>query len=168
MEDLRQKGKIRHIGLSNVTVNHLKRALEVGVLISWVQVEMHPFFCDFALLNYCASQGIAVQAWCPLDRGGRVKNDPVLREIAQRHNKSPEQVALRWITQHGCVPLPCSSNPDHMKQNLQIQDFNLTENEMRWIDQRAQVGQRRGASVKELGFSDEFDFSYEQCWPKRL
>ena len=165
MEELRRSGKIRHIGLSNVTANHVRRALQVGVPITWVQVEMHPFFCDFALLDLCHSQGIAVQAWCPLDRGRRVGKDGLLSDIGKRYNKTPEQVALKWIAQHGCIPLPCSRNREHIRQNLEIDDFALSADEIAQIDQRARYGQRRGASVSELGFTDEFGFTYEQCWP---
>ncbi|MDP1834418.1 MAG: aldo/keto reductase [Chlamydiales bacterium] len=168
MEDLRKSGKIRHIGLSNVTVHHLKRALETGVPISWVQIEMHPFFCDFDLLEYCAQKGIAVQAWCPLDRGGRVKGDALLQELGQKYRKSPQQIALRWINQHGCIPLPCSSNPEHIRQNLLVTDFSLTAEEMGQIDERARYGSRRGATKAELGFTDEFHFTYEQCWPRKV
>lgn len=166
MEKLRRCRKIRHIGLSNVTVNHVKRALEVGVPISWVQVEMNPFFCDFELLKFCKQNAIAMQVWCPLDRGGRVGGDKLLNMIAQHHQKTPQQVALRWIIQHGCIPLPCSRNPEHIRQNMDIDNFTLSAQEMQWIDQRAATGKRRGATVGELGFTDEFGFSYEECWPK--
>ncbi len=105
MEELRTSGKIRHIGLSNVNVNHVKRALEVGIPISWVQVEMHPFFYDADLIEFCRAHSIGVQAWAPLGRG-RLSNDPLLKEIGARYSKTASQVALKWIVQHGCLPLP--------------------------------------------------------------
>jgi len=79
MERLRQQKKIRHIGLSNVSVNHLKKALAIGVPITWVQIEMHPYFLDGELLNFCRKHSIIVQAWRPLDLG-RVNEDGMLME----------------------------------------------------------------------------------------
>ncbi len=165
MEEFRREKKIRHIGLSNVTVNHLKRALEVGVPISWVQVEMHPYFCDARLLQFCREKFIAVQAWRPLDLG-RILEDEMLGEMGAKYGKTACQIALRWIVQHGCVPLPGSQNKKHIRENLEIADFALSGIEMEAIDHRAFAGSRfRLGKERGFGFTDEFDFSYEQCWP---
>lgn len=167
MEELRVAGKIRHIGLSNVTVNHLKRALEVGVPISWVQVEMHPHFYDAELLEFCDDHNIVVQAWAPLGRGN-LSHDALLASIGQKYGKTAAQVALRWIIQHKCLPLPGSKNKDHMQQNLSVLDFNLSPDEMEEIDARAKVGARERVTPEVgVGFTDEFDFAYEECWPKQ-
>lgn len=167
MEQLRVAGMIRHIGLSNVTVNHLVRALEIGVPISWVQVEMHSHFYEPELLEFCASHNIAVQAWGPLSRGN-LSHDPLLESIGQKHGKTAAQVALRWIIQHQCLPLPGSKNEKHMKQNLDVLDFALSEAEMQEIDARAKLGVRERVTVDSgVGFTDEFDFAYEECWPKQ-
>lgn len=168
LDGLRKQGKIRHIGLSNVTVNHLRRAQEVGVPITWVQIEMHPFFYDAELLSYCQAHSIGVQAWAPLGRG-RLAEDPLLKSIGQKHGKTAAQVALRWSLQHGCLPLPGSSSESHIEQNMAVLDFTLSAEEMTQIDKRAQNGQRtRIQSDRGMGFSDEFDFSYEECWPKKF
>jgi len=159
LEEFRQKGKIRHIGLSNVNSNHVKRALEVGVPITWVQVEMHPQFCDFDLLKFCDSQGIAVQAWAPLGRG-RLGSDAFLAKLGKKYNKSAAQVALRWIIQHGCMPLPASKNKKHIQENLDIMDFILSAEDMKQIDERAKQGQR-----ERYPSLDEYDFTYAECWP---
>src|SRR5581483_8611866 len=81
MKELQNKGLIRHIGLSNVTVHHIKRALQIGVPISWVQVEMNPSFYDDQLLEFCRQHAIGVQAWAPLGRG-KISHDIFLAEIA--------------------------------------------------------------------------------------
>lgn len=165
MDALRKEGKIRHIGLSNVNVNHVKKALKYDVPITWVQIEMHPFFCDFALLDVCKEHGIIVQAWRPLDLG-RVAGDPLLSEIEQKHGKTSCQIALRWILQHDCVALPGSQNPQHIQENIAVFDFTLSAEEMEQLDRRARSGQRLRLTLNdELGFSDELDFTYEQCWP---
>lgn len=167
MEELRVSGKIRDIGLSNVTVNHLKRILELEIPISWVQIEMSPLFYDPLLLEFCRDHGIAVQAWSPLGRGSCSK-DPALAKIGQKYGKNSSQVALRWILQHGCIPLPGSSNERHIQENIDVFDFALTDEEMEQIDQVAIDGPRLRITPEfNLGFTDEFDFTYEECWPKR-
>lgn len=166
MDNLRKQGKIRHIGLSNVIVAHLERALELNIPIAWVQVEMNPLFCDEPLLLFCQEKRINIQAWGPLRRG-RLE-DPLIAEIGKKYGKSSAQIALRWILQRGCIPLPGSRNPQHMRENLEITDFVLTKDEMRTIDQKARSGERERVPVAMgVGFTDEFDYTYEQCWPKR-
>jgi diketogulonate reductase-like aldo/keto reductase len=163
MNALRIAGKIRHIGLSNVSVNHVKRALEVGVPISCVQVEMHPYFCDFELLAFCKQRSITIQAWAPLGRG-RISHDRFLADIGVQYGKSASQVAIRWIVQHGCIPLPGSQNEKHIRENCAIFDFALPAEEMAVIDRNARVGKRERITKEMIGFDDEFDFSYAQCW----
>jgi len=165
MNELRLEGKIRHIGLSNVTVNHLKRVLDLGIPITWVQIEMSPLFYDPAVLKFCQENSIAVQAWSPIGRGGLGK-DPLLAKIGKKYGKTPSQIALRWIIQHGCIPLPSSGNPRHIQENIDVFGFTLSKNEMDQIDQNAKGGQRLRVTVDSIGFSDEFDFSYEECWPQ--
>lgn len=164
MKELIQEKKIRHIGLSNVTVNHLKKALEVGVPITWVQVEMHPYFYDKALLEFCKEHKISVQAWRPLNLG-KMNEDEVLIEMGKKHRKTACQIALRWIVQHECIPLPGSKDARHMQENLNIMDFALSAQEMHNLDQRAVTGSRYRLDKNRVGFIDEFDFSYEECWP---
>ena len=159
MRELQDQKKIRHIGLSNVTTRHLKKALLAKVPITWVQIEMHPFFFDRELLLFCKGHSIQIQAWAPLARG-LVKEDPLLLRMAKSHKKSPSQIALRWILQHNCLPLPGSKTKQHIEENFDIFDFSLAPSEMDEIDARAILGQRRRYDW------DEFDFSFEDCWPK--
>lgn len=129
---------------------------------------MHPFFYDADLIEFCHAHSIGVQAWAPLGRG-RLSNDPLLIEIGERYGKTASQVALKWIVQHGCVPLPGSQNSAHIKQNLDSLNFTLSEADMDAINVRARNGEReRVTTVAGLGFTDEFDFSYEECWPKKI
>jgi len=165
MNALKKAGFIRHIGLSNVNVNHLKRALESNVAIAWVQVEMHPLFYDPELIKLCKENSIGIQAWAPLGRG-RVSEDPLLKRLGKKYSKSASQIALRWIIQHQCIPLPGSKNLEHMKQNIDIADFVLSNEDMEEINYRAAQGQRERVTEETgIGFTDEFDFSYEECWP---
>ncbi len=164
MEEFRRQKKIRHIGLSNVSLNHVKKALEFGVPITWVQIEMNPFFYDPELIRFCQEKGIAVQAWAPLGRG-RVHQDEMLAKIGKKYQKTPCQVALRWILQHKCVPLPGSHDEKHIRENLEILNFVLSPKDMEEMDHRAQHGNRERFTKDGIGFDDEFDFSYEECWP---
>jgi methylglyoxal/glyoxal reductase len=166
MEELRKEKKIRHIGLSNVSVNHLKRALEVGVPITWVQVEMSPHFCDKELLDFCRKNSIVIQAYRPIDLGS-VSNDEILIEIGKKYEKTIFQVSLRWIVQHGCIPIPGSRDKNHMQENKDSLNFSLSKEEMESIDKKAMGGTRfRLTKEHGIGFTDEFDFPYEECWPK--
>lgn len=166
MENIKKLGMIRHIGFSNFTVHHMKRALECNIPVSWVQVEMHPFFYDAELLKFCQEKSVGVQAWSPLARGG-LSQDPLMKQFEQKYHKTAAQIALKWIMQHNCLPLPSSQNENHMRQNLNISDFSLSPEDVHTIDQRAAFGKRvRINNDLGLGFTDEFDFNYEQCWPK--
>ena len=133
--------------------------------ISWVQVEMHPLFYEPELLEFCRNNLITVQAWRPLNLG-RISEDKLLAKLGEKYGKTASQVALRWILQHGCIPLPGSKKETHMQQNLDIMNFSLSDNDMHEINQRAKAGTRFRLTLEHgLGFADEFDFSYEECWP---
>ena len=126
---------------------------------------MHPHFCDKNLVDFCLDHSIVVQAWAPLNRG-ELREDKELTAIGKKHHKTASQVALRWIMQHGCLPLPGSKSARHIQENLNVRDFHLLQEEMQQIDQRAFSGSRfRLTEEHGLGFKDEFDFTYDECWP---
>lgn len=167
LEEFRSNQLIRHIGMSNVNINHLERALELKIPITWVQIEMNPFYYDPELLTFCKNHNIAVQAWGPLGRG-RINDDALLMNLGMKYKKTSSQIAIKWIIQNGCIPLPGSKNPKHIKENIDVMDFMLTEEEMNLINERARKGQRERVTLDMgAGFADEFDYSYEECWPKQ-
>jgi diketogulonate reductase-like aldo/keto reductase len=87
--------------------------------------------------------------------------------MGEKYEKNSSQVALRWILQHGCIPLPASGNERHIGENMNVFDFALTDEEMEAIDRGAINGPRLRITPEfNLGFTDEFDFTYEECWPK--
>ena len=140
----------------------------MGVPIAWVQNEMNPQFYDAELLEFCQKHGIAFQAWAPLNRGSS-SSDPYLTQLGNKYGKTAAQIALRWIIQNGSIPLPGSRNKEHIFQNFAILDFELNQREMDELNRKAKAGQRERVLLSDgFGFSDEFDFSYEECWPKRL
>lgn len=130
-------------------------------------IEMNPFYYDPELLTFCKNHNIAVQAWGPLGRG-RINDDALLTDLGMKYKKTSSQIAIKWIIQNGCIPLPGSKNPKHIKENIDVLDFVLTDEEMNLINERARKGQRERVTL-DMGasFADEFDYSYEECWPKQ-
>ncbi|TVR87775.1 MAG: aldo/keto reductase [Spirochaetaceae bacterium] len=134
LEKLYRDGKARAIGVSNFAIPHITRVLREGELTPMLnQVEFHPFVYDQELLNYCMSMGIQLQAYSPLARAKRL-NDPVLTKIAQHHNKKPSQIILRWGLEHGVATIPKTVNPERMRENADIFDFQLSDEEVAAID----------------------------------
>ena len=138
MEAAVSEGKIRSIGLSNWYVEELEEFLpQVTITPALVQNEIHPYYQENDVIPYIQSLGIVVQGWYPL--GGRghtadLLSNEVISEIASSHGKSPAQVILRWNLQKGVVVIPGSSNPDHIKENTELFDFELTDKEMDLIN----------------------------------
>jgi diketogulonate reductase-like aldo/keto reductase len=135
MEKLQKQGRVKAIGVSNFTVRHLKELNEVSDTIPAVnQIEFHPFIYNEQkeLLEFCLDRGIVFEAYSPLAQGHL--NDDLLTLIGKKHGKSSSQVMLRWAVQKGTIPLPRSSNPSHIKQNLDIFDFELSDSEIGKID----------------------------------
>ena len=138
MEAAVSEGKIRSIGLSNWYVEELEEFLpQVTITPALVQNEIHPYYQENDVIPYIQSLGIVVQGWYPL--GGRghtadLLSNEVISEIASSHGKSPAQVILRWNLQKGVVVIPGSSNPDHIKENTELFDFELTDEEMDLIN----------------------------------
>lgn len=130
-------GKIRSIGVSCYYVKEISEFLpKVNIKPVLVQNEVHPYYQDTEVVEHLHNLGIVVEAWYPL--GGRehqkeLLSDPVLSKIAVSHNKSVAQVILRWDLQRSVVVIPGSSNPDHIKENISIFDFSLTDDEMAQI-----------------------------------
>ena len=136
LEELQKSGRVRAIGVSNYMVHHLTELLEHAEIPPAVdQVEFHPFLYEDRrqLLDFCSNHGIVVEAYSPLAHAARL-HDPVITKVAVSHKKSNAQVMLRWAVQHGTVPLPKSSNPARIVENLRIFDFELTESDMRALN----------------------------------
>lgn len=134
MEDLLDSGQCRAIGVSNFAVAHLQELLEHSRVVPAVnQIEVHPFQYPREVVNFCREQGIQVESYSPLGQGENLSH-PVIAEAAQRHERTAAQVVLRWHLQHGFVPIPRSVNRDHIVENFQVWDFELTDDEMDRID----------------------------------
>ena len=138
MERAVADGKIRSLGLSNWYIKELEEFLpQVNITPALVQNEIHPYYQENDVIPYIQGLGIVVQGWYPL--GGRgytaqLLGNEVISEIADAHGKSSAQVILRWNLQKGVVVIPGSSNPDHIQENTELFDFELTEDEMAQIN----------------------------------
>ncbi|CUA80671.1 aldo/keto reductase [Anoxybacillus suryakundensis] len=135
LEKLYKDGFVRAIGVSNFQIHHLEDILadcEIKPMVN--QVEFHPRFTQKPLLAFCKQHDIQFEAWSPLMRGGELLNEPTLVNIAQKYNKTPAQVILRWDLQHEIVTIPKSVTPQRIAQNANIFDFALTKEEMDAID----------------------------------
>lgn len=136
LEEIQASGRSKAIGVSNFTIKHLEELMTVSKVVPAVnQVEFHPFLYkeQAELLAFCHKHSIIVEAYSPLAHGKKT-DESVLPGIADRHAKSTIQVILRWCFQHGTVPLPKSTDSDHMSSNLEIFDFELTAQEMQQIN----------------------------------
>lgn len=138
MEQAVRDGKIRSIGLSHWYVEELEDFLpQVTITPALVQNEIHPYYQENDVIPYIHDLGIVVQGWYPLGGRGYTKEllgDDVISEIAAAHGKSSAQVILRWNLQKGVIVIPGSSNPDHIKENTELFDFELTDREMEKIN----------------------------------
>jgi diketogulonate reductase-like aldo/keto reductase len=138
MEQAVKDGKIRSIGLSNWYVEELKEFLpQVSITPAVVQNEIHPYYQENDVIPYIQSLGIVVEGWYPFGgRGhtGEMIGNETISAIASAHGLTSAQVILRWNLQKGVVVIPGSSNPEHIKENLDIFGFELTEEEMKQIN----------------------------------
>lgn len=131
MIELRDRGLTRSIGVSNFLPVHTTRLIhETGVVPAVNQVELHPWFSQADQRAFDGRHDIVTQAWFPLGRGHGLLDEPTITEIAARHTVSPAQVVLRWHTQLGSAPIPRSSNPQHLAENLDVMGFTLDQGEL--------------------------------------
>ena len=137
MERYVEEGKIRSLGLSNWYVEELTEFLpQITITPALVQNEIHPYYQEQEVVPFIQEKGIVVQCWYPLGGRGHTSEllgDETIKSIAEAHGVSSAQVILRWDLQRGIVVIPGSGNPDHIKENLDLFGFELTEDEMEKI-----------------------------------
>jgi len=135
MEKAVAEGKVRAIGLSNFESDRLEEVLNAAVIKPAVlQVECHPYFQQAALKKRIAAYGTAIECWYPIGHGDKsLINEPVFTELGRKYGKSNVQVILRWHIQEGNIIFPKSTNPQHIQDNFNIFDFELTDEEMNRI-----------------------------------
>lgn len=132
LEEGKEEGKIRSIGISNQTPAIIKKFLpDMRFLPAVNQVELNPFYQQKELRNFMKDYGIIAEAWYPLGHGNReLLTNPVLTSIAEKYGKDAGQIILRWHIQEGVVALPKATTQEHINGNIDVFDFSLTDAEM--------------------------------------
>lgn len=135
IEKAYKEGKVKAIGLSNFPDELLKEAIDtMEIKPQVVQVEAHPYFPQTELKKVLAQTGMGLMAWYPLGHGDKALiGEPVFGELAEKYGKSNAQIILRWHVQSGNIVIPGSKNPDHIRDNFDIFDFELTSEDMEKI-----------------------------------
>lgn len=151
LEELYLDGRIKNIGVSNFMVKHLDALFETAEIKPFVnQIEHHPGYLQKETVQFCFDHNIVVEAWSPLGRGKVLQNETIVK-IAERYDKEPAQICIKWNLQSGLLPLPKSVTKQRIFSNLDVSDFHLTEDEIQEIN-----------SLPEMGFSglypDSIDF----------
>jgi 2,5-diketo-D-gluconate reductase A len=149
MEELRDEGHVRSIGVSNFREEDLERlAQEADTVPALNQIELHPSFQQRGLRDVHSERGIVTQAWSPLGQG-ELFDDPVLTGIAESHSKSTAQVMLRWQMELGHVTIPKSVTAERIEENFEIWDFELSDEDMSVISE-LDAGRRTGPDPSEF------------------
>jgi 2,5-diketo-D-gluconate reductase A len=149
--ELRASGRVRSIGVSNFTTEHLERIIEATDTVPAVnQIELHPWLIQSELRRFHAEHGILTEAWSPLARGGDLLREATIDRIAASQGRTPAQVVLRWHIQLGNVVIPKSVTPSRIEENFQLFDFTLSEEEMLEISE-LDSGRRTGPDPATFG-----------------
>lgn len=132
LEKAYREGKVRSIGLSNFTQQEMCRMMNIcSIKPAVLQTELHPYYSEQELKNFLNLQDIRIQAWYPLGHGdSKLINEPIFTRLAKKYGKTNAQIILRWHVQERNIVIPGSKSPEHIRENIDIFDFELTENEM--------------------------------------
>ncbi|MFY1069086.1 aldo/keto reductase [Enterococcus sp. AD013-P3] len=134
MEDLYEAGKIKAIGISNFRPHHIEELKKTAKIMPMVnQIFLAPGEKQEEVVSYCEDNDILLEAYSPLGTG-KIFEVPEMKALAEKHNRSIAQIALRWSLQHGFLPLPKSVTPSRIKENAQLFDFELSKTDMAQID----------------------------------
>lgn len=134
LEKLYNDGRVKAIGVCNFHIEHLQRLFdecEVKPVVN--QVECHPYLQQPELKAFCGKHDIYIESWSPLNQGGVVLEDEVVKEIAGRLGKTPAQVIIRWHLQEDSIVIPKSVTPSRIEENFNIFDFELNAEDMQKI-----------------------------------
>lgn len=132
MEKAYKEGKVKSIGLSNFNQEQIEEILDLcEVKPAVLQTEVHPYFQEQELKQFLSQEGMVIQAWYPLGHGDKaLLEEPLFTELGKKYGKTNAQIILRWHIQDGNIVIPGSKNPAHIKDNFDLFDFSLTDEEM--------------------------------------
>lgn len=151
MEKIYQGGRVKAIGVSNFQIHHLEDILPDSQIVPAVnQIEFHPFLMQPELINFCQEHKIQVEAWSPLMQG-QIVTEHAVQDLANKYQKTPAQITLRWDLQHEVVTIPKSIHSNRIAENAQIFNFELSEEDMNVLDALDQ-GKRVGPDPSNFNF----------------
>ncbi|GKW45262.1 aldo/keto reductase [Planococcus sp. NCCP-2050] len=151
LEKLYHEGKVKAIGVSNFNIHHLEDILREGEVKPVInQVEYHPHLTQVELREFCEREGIQLEAWSPLKKG-ELLGDPVIQRLAEKHQKTPAQIILRWDIQNNVLTIPKSIKEHRIIENADIFDFSLEEEDMQEIN-GLNINSRSGADPETFNF----------------
>jgi 2,5-diketo-D-gluconate reductase A len=150
-EKIASDGKARAIGVSNFQIPHLKRLAEETATVPAVnQIELHPWLPQTELRAYHQRLGIATEAWSPLAKGGELLADELIVGLSEKYGKTPAQIVLRWHLQLGNIAIPKSVTPSRVRENADIFDFELSDDDVASISELGN-GRRLGPDPDNFG-----------------
>jgi 2,5-diketo-D-gluconate reductase B len=150
---VKELGMTRHIGVSNFTVALIEEAVAAcPVPLVCDQVEYHPYLDQAKVLQACSDNGMALVAYSPIAKG-RIKNDKALARIGEKHGKTAAQVCLRWLLQQNVAAIPRTSKIERLSENIELFDFELSDDEMRQISAMSNPKGR----LTDFGFAPKWD-----------
>ncbi|GBQ86325.1 aldo/keto reductase [Gluconobacter albidus] len=150
--ELKKSGRVKSIGVSNFEPEHLERIMDATGEVPVVnQIELHPDFQQRALREFHEKHNIRTEAWRPLGKG-RVLSDERIGKIAEKHDRTPAQVVIRWHLQNGLIVIPKSVNPKRLAENLDVFGFVLDADDMQAIGGMDRADGRMGADPKTAKF----------------
>ena len=168
MEDAYKAGKIRALGISNFdnrmeAFNYIMENAEIKPQMA--QIECHPLAQRISARQlYRENYDIQVECWYPLNHNRNDPTNKIITEIAEKHNKSAYQIILRWHMQEGLCPIPGSTNPAHIKENIEIFDFALTDEDMEDIRDINVENRSFNLTYGNWGFGNFVDYDYEHTY----
>lgn len=140
MEELVNLGLVKNIGVCNFKINQLEELLKTCKIKPFVnQIEIHPGLNQKEIIDYCQQNEILIEAWGPLGSGKMIKREQ-LQQIASKYDKTVAQICLRWCLQNGAIPIVRSTNKERMESNLEVFDFEITKEDMEYLNSLPYIG----------------------------
>lgn len=152
LENLYESKRVRAIGVSNFKPHHLETLLQEAEIVPTVnQIELHPLLQQKETRAYCDERNIKIESYSPLMQAGEALGHPVIANLAQKYERTPAQIILRWHVQSGFIVIPKSVKPERIRENIALFDFELSANDMRAIE-GMDAGRRIGADPDTASF----------------
>lgn len=150
LEHLYKEGKVRAIGVCNFHIEHLERILKECEVVPVInQVECHPYFQQQALKTFCQNHDIYLEAWGPLHQGVELLQDKTIVQLAEKYERTPAQIVLRWHIQQNTIVIPKSVTPSRIVENIHVFNFELTDEDMQIIA-RLDRNERKGREPNDM------------------